>query len=156
MNNVRLVISGLPLDFYTITPEKYELIVPGETQTFTITFKADIEEKEYFIKFIVISDEGSEEVDATLNVKEKKKPLYLPLKSEISSQTIIVVILLILTLAVILWKQRGLEEQLQAMEKQIMKSRTEKDVKEDIAKIKKYKEKLNKKLEQLKEELKNK
>ena len=96
LNNVRLVISGLPLDSYTIFPEKYDIIPPGATQTFLITFKADIEEKEYEIKFIVTSDEGSREVNSVLVVngieevipkviseKEKEKapitmPSYLP------------------------------------------------------------------------------
>ena len=71
LNNVKLVISGLPLDSYTIFPEKYDVIPPGATQTFLITFKADINEKEYPIKFIVTSDEGSEEVSSVLVVKEK-------------------------------------------------------------------------------------
>ena len=71
LNNVKLAISGLPLDIYTITPEKYDLIASGETKIFTITFKADIEAKEYKIKFIVASDEGNEEVNTVLVVSEK-------------------------------------------------------------------------------------
>jgi len=178
LNNIKLAISGLPLDSYTISPEKYDVILPEETKTFTITFKADIEEKEYKIKFIVTSDEGNKEVDSVLVVKEKKKiPLVAPLQ-EISQQTRIIIIgvasLFVVILAIILWRQKGLKEQLQAMQKQFMKSRTKEDVKKDITRIKKdldaletmyedelmpessYKsnrEKLNKKLEKLKEEL---
>ena len=181
LNNVKLAISGLPLDSYAITPEKYDVILPSETKTFTITFKADIEKKDYKIKFIITSDEGSKEVDSVLVVKEKKGvALPAPLQ-EVSQQTWIIIgavgVLFITILAIILWRQRGLKEQLQAMKKQIMKSRTKKDVKKDITKIKKdldaletmykddlmpessYKsnrEKLNKKLEDLEKEVKEK
>jgi hypothetical protein len=68
LNNVGLIVSGLPLDSFTITPEKYNIILPEETKTFTITFNADIEAKEYEIKFIVTSDEGSKEVNSVLVV----------------------------------------------------------------------------------------
>jgi hypothetical protein len=182
LHNIKLAISGLPLDSYEITPEKYDVIAPGETKIFTITFKADIEAKEYKIKFIVISDEGSKEVDGVLVIKERpelEKPFFTPLVG-ISSQTWIIigaVVLFIGIIVIILWRQKGLKEQLQAMRKQITRTRTKEDVKKDISRINKdlealetmykddlmpessyksNKEKLSKKLEQLKEEIKNK
>jgi len=129
LNNVRLVISGLPFDYYMIIPEKYDLITAGETKTFAITFKADIEEKEYKIKFIVTSDEGSQEVDAVLVVKERKEeiPLFVPspLKG-ISPQTWIIIgaiisiifVVSLIILVIVLRRQKGLKEQLRAMKKE--------------------------------------
>lgn len=176
LNNVKLAISGLPLDSYTITPEKYDLISPGETKSFAITFKANIEAKDYTIKFLVISDEGSEEANAVLSIKERKENAIQ--KIPVLVWAIMGIILIfIIALAIILWMQKKLREQLKSVKKQLMSTRTKQNVLKDISPIKKdlnaletmkkdnlirkrayikNRKKLNYKLSQLKKELKTK
>jgi len=73
LHNVKLFILGLPSEDYSITPHDDINLEPGETQAFTINLKESIEAKEYQIKVLLISDEGTEEKDLILRVKETRE-----------------------------------------------------------------------------------
>jgi len=70
LNNVALRLSGFPLDSYTISPEEYDSIYPGDMQEFTITFDDSFKLGTYDFKLLVTSDSGASEIDGVLILKK--------------------------------------------------------------------------------------
>ena len=101
LTNVKLVLLGLPLNMYAINPEKYSLIGPGESVEFNITFFSDIAEGIYNIRFLLIADEGQEEVGSQLTIKSEETGLQ-PAKA-IKMGNILLTIILVILIAAIIW-----------------------------------------------------
>lgn len=106
LHNVSLKISGLPAGSYTIIPKKYGIINSNETETFKITFNKSMKPKDYGIKFIVTSEEGTKQENSVLMVKKQKNVLIeKPLKTKKSlkiSQVWIITGIAILIIIIIL------------------------------------------------------
>jgi heme/copper-type cytochrome/quinol oxidase subunit 2 len=85
LHNVEVLIEGLPLEIYSITPKKIDILAK-DIQTFKIIFSANNESKQYFFKFKINSDEAKEELASVLSVEEK--PAEKPIKPEISEKGI--------------------------------------------------------------------
>ncbi len=79
VTNVYLFITGLPLDVFTITPEKYDLLSPNEKQAFLIEFQGNLEAGTYDIQAVIVSDQGSSFIEGVLIVKELPPEPKLPL-----------------------------------------------------------------------------
>ncbi len=78
LTNIYVVVSGLPLDIFSISPGKYGLLQSGEKRDFVLEFLGNLETGTYDIQMAIISDQGSSIIDGVLIVKgstEKKLPL---------------------------------------------------------------------------------
>lgn len=69
LNNVRISINGLQTDWYSIQPDSYDMIIPGDTRIVTLSF-TPTEKGTYDFKINVRSGTLTESIDATLNVLE--------------------------------------------------------------------------------------
>lgn len=69
LNNVRITISGLQAEWYSIQPDSYDMIIPGDMRTVTLSF-TPTEVGTYDFKINVRSGTLTESIDATLTVLE--------------------------------------------------------------------------------------
>lgn len=80
LTNTYLVLSGLPLELFTISPEKYGLLLLGETRDFILEIRGDLDVGTYNIELLIFSDQGSTKISGVLMVQEvTAKPEKLPI-----------------------------------------------------------------------------
>nr|MBA4404791.1 hypothetical protein [Nanoarchaeum sp.] len=104
LHNVKVIISGLPLEFYSITPNEVD-IEPMSTQTYTVVFTPTEEINKYFFKFIISSDEVNKDENAVLQVKtntieERKVQISFGGLDNILIYAFLIIILLIIVLSI--------------------------------------------------------
>jgi hypothetical protein len=73
LHNVKLMITGLPLNSYSISPDNYNIVNREEEKEFMIIINPDSGIKEQDVKLTIISDEESKDVVSTLVIKEETK-----------------------------------------------------------------------------------
>lgn len=69
LNNVRINISGLQEGWYSIQPDSYDKIIPGDTRTVILMF-TPTKAGTYNFNITISSTERSESIEATLKVLE--------------------------------------------------------------------------------------
>jgi len=67
LNNVKISIADLQADWYSIQPDSYDMIIPGDTRTVILSF-TPTQAGTYDFKITVKAGTLSETIDATLNV----------------------------------------------------------------------------------------
>jgi len=72
LHNMKITISGLPLGFYSITPNSVDIGVMN-TQSYKIVFTPTGDSNKYLFKFIISSDESYNEENSILQVINKDK-----------------------------------------------------------------------------------
>ncbi len=78
LTNIYMVLSGLSLDLFTISPENYERLLPGEIHDFIMEIRSDLDLGTYNIELLIFSDQGSTKIPGVLIVKgrqEEKLPV---------------------------------------------------------------------------------
>src|SRR3989344_5765981 len=111
LTNVRVMIAGLPLGVFSISPEKYDRMLPGEKRDFTLEFQGNLEAGTYDIQVMVVSDQGTSIIEGVLIVKEILPKQKLPLAGAAAGlpgnyNTLLLylmLLLLLLLLAFALW-----------------------------------------------------
>lgn len=72
LTNVRMLLSGLPLELISIDPKYFSVIYPEEVVEFRIDFDSDISVGTFDIQLIVLSDQGGLNIDGVMVIKEPK------------------------------------------------------------------------------------
>lgn len=81
LTNIFIVVSGLPLEIFSVTPEKYDQLSPLEVKDFTLELSEDLDAGTHDIEILVHSDQGYTRIEGILIVKglPTEEPEKLPL-----------------------------------------------------------------------------
>ena len=102
LHNVKLLISGLPLDSYSVSPKILDLSSKA-LDTFNLDFGPFQEAKQYIVKFVVSSDEDTKESSFILTVEAQKTAKEeVPSGVKYSLYSLILWILLILIIVILM------------------------------------------------------